>query len=102
MPFPDESSAVPVLIRVKLPEASSPEYPTTRPGEPMMFGRRTSAVKFQAEASGLLLSQLAVSLEEVIAKSALTVAAMGAFRSFLMHQGQIRFTAYQLLFNRLR
>lgn len=39
MPYPDESSAVPVLILVKHPEASSLEYPTKRPGEPMMFGR---------------------------------------------------------------
>ena len=38
MPYPDESSAVPVLLRVKLPEASSLEYPTKRPGEPVMFG----------------------------------------------------------------
>ena len=38
MPYPDESSAVPVLILVKHPEAPSLEYPTKRPGEPVMFG----------------------------------------------------------------
>ena len=38
MPYPDESSADPVLILVKHPEASSLEYPTKRPGEPVMFG----------------------------------------------------------------
>ena len=54
MPYPDESSAVPVLIRVKHPEASSLEYPTKRPGEPLMFGRPNISGSFSNGYRGMV------------------------------------------------